>query len=145
VMWSDAVTFTARDATLCSIELLPDAAADATEAAFTFPALRFEAMGSYVAKTGTETCADAVIGEQLVTRFVAWGLRNPGDEDTFPSIAEVANFADDFRVPGQVLYFENVAADTPFDVIAVPFSALDTEADPAPTALTVQPCVGCTP
>jgi len=145
VMWSDAVAFRARDATLCSVELLPDAAADPTEAAFTFPPMRFQAVGSFVADTATDACTDPVIGEQLVTRFVFWRLRTQGDPDTVPAIAEIANFSDDFRVPGQVRHFENVAADILFDVSAVPVTPFTNDITPTPTTLTLTPCAGCVP
>lgn len=144
-IWSAPLDFRARNATLCSAALLPDAAA-AVEPAFTFPSLQFQALGSFVANTATDTCADAVIGTQLITRFMFWQVRPQGDADTTSTIASIMNTADTFRAVGQVLYFEDVTADTVLDVTAVPLTPFTgSDVDPTPTTLTVQPCVGCTP
>lgn len=141
-IWSQALEFRARDATLCSVALLPDAPA---QAAFTFPELQFQALGSFVANTDTDTCADPVIGTQLITRFVSWQARPQGDEDTLSTILTILNTPDPFRAVGQMRYFENVAADTVFDITAVPFTPFSSAIEPTPTTLTVQPCAGCTP
>ena len=144
--WSNALDVRARNATLCTVALLPDAAAAAAEPAFTFPGLQFEALGSFVANTASDTCTDPVIGTQLITRFVFWQVQPQGDADTASTLASITNTADSFRPVGQVRSFETVAADTVLDVTGILLSPFGTvEAEPTPTTLTVQPCVGCTP
>lgn len=145
-IWSQALDFRARDATLCSVALLPDAAAAAAQPAFTFPGLQFDALGTFVANTSTDTCADPVIGTQLITRFVSWRVRPQGDTETQSTIASITNTAETFHPVGEVRYFENVADDTVLDVTGVLLSPFDgSDVEPTPTTLTVQPCVGCTP
>ncbi len=144
---SNAITLRARDAALCSIEVQPPLAAAPTQAAFTFPGLRFDAMGSFVANTSTDTCDDPVIGTQLVTRFTNWTLFPDGVTDQASTLARVLNEAGDFQVVGQVEYVSDVAADTPLDVTAEVFSAATFAGDDieGASSLTVTPCVACTP
>ena len=145
-VWSDPLDFRARDATLCEVALLPDAAAAAAEPAFTFPGLQYQASGTFVANTSTDACTDTPIGTQLITRFVFWQVKPQGDADTASTIATITNTADTFHPVGQVRYFENVASDTVLDVTATllaPYA--NSDVDPMPTTLTVEPCVGCTP
>lgn len=144
---SNAVALRARDAKLCSIEVQPPLAAAPTEMAFTFPGLRFEAMGTFVADTGTAPCDNPVIGTQLVTRFTTWSLFPDGVTNETSRIAQVLNQAQDFQSIGQVDYLSDVAADTPLDLSAtvranVTFAGEDIEGS---SSLTVTPCVGCTP
>lgn len=143
-MRSNVLDVRARAATLCSAEILPPLAAAASEPAFSFPGLRFDVMGSFVADTATDTCADPVIGEQLITRFAVWTLRPAGVADEVSDIAGVRSTGDDFQFAGQVVYSNDVESDTVLDVTATPTSPFaDADVEPTPTQLTVTPCTTC--
>lgn len=143
---SNSLLLRARDATLCSVEIQPTPAATPTEAAFTFPGLRFEALGSFVADTATDACTDPVIGTQRVTRFMLWLARPAGVTDEFSSIAQVVNEARDFQSFGHVEYLADVAADTTLDITAIPQTPFNgASIEPTPSTLTVTPCPACTP
>ncbi len=139
----------ARAATLCSVELQPAPGATPTEAAFTFPGLRFQAMGSFVADTASDACTDPVIGTQLITRFGAWTVRPAGVTDEVSDVVGIRGGATDYEFHGQVFYGNDVAADTVLDISAElvpPFAPDEDVVIPvAPTTLTVTPCTTCTP
>ncbi|MGH8442649.1 MAG: PKD domain-containing protein, partial [Nevskiaceae bacterium] len=125
-MRSNVLNTRARDATLCSIELLPPLAAAATQEAFTFPGLRFDAVGTFVDNTDTDTCSDPPIGTQSITRFMSWTVRPAGVDDEVSDVAAVRSNFDSFQVPGQVTYSRDVSAPTALDVTATansPFAA----------------------
>lgn len=141
---SNTLDFRVRDATLCAAEIQPPLASAPTEEAFTFPGTTFTAVGTYVANTDTDTCTDPVIGTQSITRLVAWLLRPSGSTTETSEIADVRRVADDFRVPGQVRYLQDVTAATPLDVTGTlpdPNAAIVL----TPSQLTVTPCTGCMP
>lgn len=136
-----------RDAILCAVEVQPPLAAAPTEPAFTFPGLRFEAMGTFVANTTTDTCADPVVGTQRVTRFVSWLAALAGGSAA-STTTQVLNEARDFESVGQVDHLSDVTADTTLDIRATVLGGLTFLADDVevtPSTLTVTPCVACTP
>ena len=142
---SNALDLRARKATLCSADVLPPLAAAATESAFSFPGVRFDVMGSFVADTDADTCSDPVIGTQLITRYMGWFVRPEGVDDETSEVAGVRARQDDFQAHGQVVYLGDVPAATTLDVHAVPAAPFSSDIEPTPSQLTVTPCVGCTP
>jgi hypothetical protein len=145
LLQSNQFSLKARKATLCSVELQPTPAATPTEPAFSFPGLRFEAVGSFVADTDTDTCTDPPIGTQLITRSVVWAVRPAGVADELSDVVGIRSVAGDYQVAGQTNYSTDVAADTVLDVTATPISPFSSEIVPTPTTLTVTPCTTCTP
>jgi hypothetical protein len=143
---SNTLDVRGRAATLCAIELQPPLAAAASEAVFTFPGQRFEALGSFIADTDTEACTtDPVIGTQRITRFMVWTVRPEGATDGLSDYVQIRANADDFQVAGQVVYSEDVTAPTLVDVDAFPQTPFSSTIDAPLTQFTVTPCVGCTP
>jgi PKD repeat protein len=140
---SNAIDLRGREAVLCSAEILPPLAAATEQAAFTFPGVQFKVLGSFVADTETDACTDPPIGTQLVTRYMNWFVRPAGDTEERSDIAGIRIVGDDYHVPGQVVYFQDVADDTVLDITGTSLLGDDVEA--TPSQLTVTPCTGCTP
>ena len=90
-------------------DALPGPVAATSQAAFTFPGFRFEAMGEFVADTSSDACTDPVIGTQKVTRLASWAVRPAGVDDELSDIARVASVSDLFIVDGQAFYLSDVA------------------------------------
>lgn len=141
---SNALPFTARDVTLCSIAIQPSSA---VEPAFTFPGAKFEAVGTFVPNVDPDNCNASPLGTQKVTRFMNWAARPAGSTTTFSNIAAVRTSSDDFQSVGQIRYFEDVTNPVTLDITATPSTQVPFKdvAAPSPATLTVQPCTGCTP
>jgi hypothetical protein len=149
---SNVLDLRARKATLCSAEILPGPVSTPTVEAFTYPGPRFSVLGSFVADTDTDTCADPVIGTQDITRFWTWNVRPEGVEDETTDVVAIRFAGGDFQSPGQLLFFNDVAAPTTFDVTVSPQAPFvadeddgEVQVEPTPTTLTVTPCTTCTP
>lgn len=141
---SAPLTFVARPATPCAIRIVPTAADAATEVAFTFPGLVFRAIASFVETKddNTQTCDDAVIGTQNVSRYLFWAARPEAESTEFSDYVTIRTSASDFQSSGQAQYLANPVADTTVYVTATPdtrFLLKDLD-PPAESTLLVQPC-----
>ncbi len=137
---SNFLSFTAVPATLTGIAIAPLAA---SEPAFTYPGVQFEAIGTFDATSPATFSGGALSATQKITRLVGWAARPAADSTEFSDIAFVRNFSDDLLRTGQVGYLQDV--DPPstdvFITVTPPLAPLATVTAPTPATLTVQPCV----